>query len=302
MGKLFETLRRTPDQVGARLTNVSGPSSSLRVAPDLIDDNSLGNSADVTPGWPPLFDGRVVPFVEVPDLDRRANASPSPAPAIVPFPHADGESVPGTSGRAPTLRPTPSQHADEAYRQIARTLLQELPGNQPKSLLLLPLETPQGLAECAVELSGAFVSEVRQPVLLVDILRHDDGVARRLQVAAAPGWEELLLGLEWTLAIQRSRVPGLDVIVAGNRLAHATSARWAQEAGRQLRSLGELYRFLLVTSPPWPGSTLGLLLAGETQATCLVVPDRSMDGAAHLQLLEQLNSDGRKVLGSLVMN
>jgi hypothetical protein len=298
MGKLYEPLRREPERPPLGLP----ASAPLRVAPVEPTDPYAPSSDRGAAIWASLFEGQVAPFIEVPDGARPLANDGAAAPGVVPFRAPIAEAPAAAPNPAAQWHPLLPPQVDECYRQMAQALLQELKDQEPASLLLLPLESAGNTGPMVAELSVALLAELQKPVLLVDVQRHPEGAAARLEAAAAPGWEELLLGLDWPQAIQRSRVAGLDVIVAGNRLAHATPKRWAQLAGRRLRALEEHYRFLLISGPHWPESALGLLLAAETKATCVVVSADAAEGRLHQQLTRQLLEEKRRVLGALVLN
>lgn len=290
MGKLFDILQRTSEPVNPKPT--TNPLKLARPVEDSLAPLAREPEAD----WPDWEASAGAPFVEVPDTTELGQPA-EVAPSVVPFraePRKPASSTPRIS--EPPVRP-----ADDSYRKIAQHILRELGDRQAESLLLIPLEESDQFGHALVELSHALAAELKQPLLLIDTSRPSSAVRERMGVAAGPGWEELLLGLNQAHAIQRSRITGVDVVLAGNRLAEATPSRWASEATQCLRRLRSHYALTLLASPSWPASPLGLLLAAEVPAVCPAVSPTEADGRLHQQLLQSLEANQRPILGSLIL-
>jgi hypothetical protein len=191
----------------------------------------------------------------------------------------------------------PEHPAAGTYRRVARTLHAALQEEGVQSLAVMPVDLPAG-GLAAVHLTVALAERCRRAVLLLDA---GGTLADLLGVAGAPGWAELLFGLDPQQARQETGWPGLHMVAGGNPLAGLTSPLLAQRMRHLLDGWKPNYELTLAHAPaPQEGRSVGPL-PFLCDAVC-VLPTY----AAHVQgraarLVQQLQDEGARVLGSVVI-
>ncbi len=309
MGKLLKTLN------GLSHRTSSHPDSKIAAG----DHHALNTEVNAIPfqlaptldALEPLFDGLAVPFFEVP---AAVTAIPELA-ATQPVSSQETESTninstQSTNESSPTTNPSsalwlkstrPVSQALQPYEEMGRALCEILKERSLSALMLVPFEHEHGFVELSVHLGRLFAEFMQQPVLLIDATLNANQLQRWLPVATAPGWEELLQGLDVSQAIQKSGHMGLDVIASGNRLSQTSPALWAREAGKLLRNLQRFYRLLVMNSPAWPQSPASLVLATEMAASCVVHSRQQQQHPWLATLMDSLQNQ-HALLGSILVD
>lgn len=304
MGKIFESMKLGRHQTGAPQpvrTDAPHATPAIPAAPPPTPAPAPTSLARA-----PFSEEDQVPFIEVPD----PNASPATTPPTEPSRGREKKARflaspwPGTAPAAGSALVVHRPDADLAVREYRQILshLDALLGARPSSsLLLVPHSAEVAAAALAANLGLVAAQESRQPVLLIDAARQPSGVGRIFGLLEAPGWEELVAGLEPAQVVQASGCAGVDVIPCGRRLAATTSRLWAQRTHDLLRHFAGHYRWLILHGPAVTAGPWWLLLTAEVDGISLVV-NRDHDRAAVDDVTQALASQAGRLLGTILLS
>lgn len=294
MGKMLESLRHP----GA--TPVPPDRPRLAEVPAEISDE-----AD------PADEMTDIPFIEVPEPTVAPSAEPSaldPVAALHPG-IVDAVRFAATSilsarpDAAPELVVWREPHGVVAnqYRRVRDGLLAQLHDRDSTGLLFLPISHSLDVGAVVLNLAAVWMESARGPILVIDPEVTGRSLAARLQLAAAPGWSEVLAGLPPAAVIQESGLPGLHVIAAGNRLAGRRPTRVGERLGTLLAELHTDYPRLLIVGFGELSPSLSAL-AAACDGVCLVGPNPPANDGSEGRVVESLHRLGARVLGTMVVS
>ncbi|HMP03476.1 MAG TPA: hypothetical protein PKC45_13350, partial [Gemmatales bacterium] len=186
------------------------------------------------------------------------------------------------------------------HRQILAHVDALLGPRSSGSVLLVPRAATADAATLTASLGAVAAAEFRRPVLLIDAARQQGGLATLFGLLEAPGWEELVAGLEPGQVIQSSGWAGVDVIPGGRRLAKTSARLWAEKTPDLLRRFAEDYRWLFLHGPAVTAGPWWLLLAGAVDGLCFVAADQQQAQLEHEALAAMACQTGR-LLGNIVL-
>jgi Mrp family chromosome partitioning ATPase len=297
MGRTFETLRRR--EVPHPPVELPRPPAPVRVSPIPASDPEME------------FGGADVPFIEVGGAAPEAHVplQAESMPLAVAQPGAkDAQDLPGGIRFVPrpalpasapseqqrlTFRNQPKGAEAEQYRQIRDALQPALVQSGLRSMLLIPANERVGCT-ALLNLALAFTEDGERSVLVIDADVHSAAIATALELALAPGWAELLVGLPLAQALQDAGFGRLHVIAAGNRLVEGTAVLHGERVRAVLEECTRRYHLVLVQSPTWSDAAEVGTLARACDAICIV------KAAADAIDLGTLQRQGLRVLGTIV--
>ena len=190
----------------------------------------------------------------------------------------------------------------EAYRNLRAHLVTRLEEvNRGKIILVTSPESGEGKSSVAANLARVLAME-DQKVLLFDAELRWPCMKALLADPRGRGLEELLRG-EVTLqeAVQRSSIPGVDVIGADTGLLRAPEMAGSLRFQAALRSARELYDFVVIDSAPVNLVSDTALVARRTDATLLVVRHQQTSRAAALVARKRLTDLRAPLMGAVVL-
>jgi len=303
MGRLLETLRRRDS---ARAQPEGTP------CPPIEAPEPLAKPVEVTPPRE-LAEAVEMPFIEVPE---ETSARPVSIPIATPAAERNGaaEAMTVTFVEAAPLPPLPQSNvsrelcvwhestsaAASHYRQVSAGLRSLLAAEKAWKLLFLPLERRSSAAPAAVNLALA-LAESEPRLLLIDGDSHGRRVAEMLGSATAPGWTDVVHGLPLPQAIQETGWKRLHLLGAGNRLAGALSPLEGDKMRGILHALKSHYDLVLMYGSPWSAGGVSAVLPHLCDAVCLLLEKQEVDQLAETRCLEALQSQGIRVIGSVVL-
>jgi hypothetical protein len=109
------------------------------------------------------------------------------------------------------------------YRATAQVLGHYLAEQSVRKLLLTPCQA--GLEKSVAQIAMGLTLETGRRLLLVDVDLGDPGLAAAFELATAPGWAEVALGLPLEQALQDTGWIRLHLLAQGNRLANRLANR-----------------------------------------------------------------------------
>jgi len=153
-------------------------------------------------------------------------------------------------GPAMFLRDQPESEQSEAIRGIHTVITLAHPEHPPRILLVASSLPGEGKTTVAVNLAMALAQQGTTCLLDADLRRAS--VAKVFHLGEAAGLSEYLeqhVTLESVL-VAAPKVPGLTVITTGKTVADPGKTLNTERARALLRTLGELFDFVVVDSPP----------------------------------------------------
>ncbi len=189
----------------------------------------------------------------------------------------------------------------EQYRALRNNILAMNRSGAPRAILVTSAMAGEGKTVTLANLGLALGEVERTRVLLVDgDIRHP-GLEALLGLNRGKGLTDLLqdrASLEEV--IYPSGFPQVDILGAGNDVAHPAGLVTSSRIKELLAALKERYRYILVDSPPVLPITDGLTLAPLVDGTLLVVRlDFTPKPAVH-RALDHLRKVGAPVLGAFL--
>lgn len=304
MGKIFETMKLGRHQSGAPQPVRTDAPHAPPALPD--DPDGPATTAPTSLAKAPFSDEDQVPFIEIPEPNAQKPTPPAPEPGRgrekkAQFLASPWPGIAPAAASALVIHRPDADLAIREYRQIF-SHLEALLGPRPSaSLLLVPHAADVAAAALTANLGLVAAQESRQPVLLIDAARQDRGVGGLFGLLEAPGWEELVAGLEPAQVVQASGCAGVDVIPSGRRLAATTSRLWAQRTHDLLRHFSSHYRWLILQGPAITAGPWWLLLAAAVDGISLVV-QREHHPTATDEATQALASQAGRLLGTILLS
>jgi Mrp family chromosome partitioning ATPase len=173
----------------------------------------------------------------------------------------------------------PDHAVSDQYRALAAEISRQLPGAQPRVLIVVG--AAEGVGTSTVLLNLA-VTLARQDstVTIVDAHLARPALAESLAMPGAPGLRDVLAGrMPAAWCVQETAHPNLFVLPAGA----ATPAREDYDVAPILGMLRERGEWLLIDVGPWVESSSTAALAGGCDAVYLVMRQEMLAETAALQ-------------------
>ena len=189
----------------------------------------------------------------------------------------------------------------EALLDLRTSLLSALDSMGARTLLFTSAVPSEGKTMISSNVSIA-LARLGKTVLLIDgdlrlpslhkvfSLPHDAGVADYLEGDR-----------EWPEVVCHSNMPGLDVMVCGERSSHPTELLSSDRMAALIREAKAVYDFVVVDSPTLLKIADSRILATHVDAVVLVVKSSATPKAVVKQAYASLRSISRKVVG-VVLN
>lgn len=177
------------------------------------------------------------------------------------------------------------------YRSLWREMAEPLQ-HPRQALLFTGAHDHSGTTTVLLNLAITILREPTKQVLVIDANPASPAVFSRLGVAPSPGLHELLhRGLPTPLAIHRTRITGLSVMVSGN----GEGNRGAIDRDRLARLLAQMrsrFDWVLIDAPTWSEEGMGVW-AELCDASFLVLRQADSDHPDVENAHEMLYRDGK---------
>lgn len=190
----------------------------------------------------------------------------------------------------------------EAYRNLRARLVTRLEDvSHGKIILVTSPEAGEGKSTVAANLARVLAME-DQRVLLFDAELRWPCMKGLLGDPRGRGLEELLRGeVDLQEAVQRSRIPGVDVLGADTGLLRAPEMAGSLRFQAALRAARGLYDFVVIDSAPVTLVSDTALVARRSDATVLVVRQGQSSRGAALSARKRLLEMGAPLMGAVVL-
>ena len=159
----------------------------------------------------------------------------------------------------------------EAFRSLRTSVLLSTAGRPPRSLLISSAQPNEGKTTVSINLAIS-LAQLGQRVLLIDGDLRRPSVHRAFQIQGNLGLASYLAGQQdWRTAVEKSTIPGLDVLVSGPVSPNPAELLSCERTERLIQeALGE-YRFVVIDSPPLLNVADSRILATLVEGVVLVL-------------------------------
>lgn len=137
----------------------------------------------------------------------------------------------------------------EAFGSLRTSVLFDVTGPPPRSLLVTSTQPQEGKTTVSVNLAIS-LAKLGRRVLLIDADIRRPAVQRTLKIEAGAGLADYLAGrMPWRLLVRADVVPGLDVLSAGDPPESPSEMLSSVRMGELVREAEVEYDFVVLDSP-----------------------------------------------------
>ena len=185
----------------------------------------------------------------------------------------------------------------EAYKVLRTNILFSLPGEGSKVIAITSAFASDGKTTNAVNTAIA-MGKLGKKVLLIDCDMRKPSVDQMLGIRPTPGLSDTLAGMKkLENVLQHEKNGVLDVVSAGNIPPDPTLLLQGEEMHRMLKTLREMYDYVILDFPPVTTVTDAVLLADVVDGYLIVVRHERTDYRAIIDTVEQLRFAKANIIG-----
>ncbi len=265
-------------------------------------DNSLKTTEDIERilQLPALA---MIPAAESLDLRRNGNHRSLSARGRALLHGANGNGKPALAHwyRIDDLAPEYSV-LTEAFRSLRTSVLLSAAGRPPRSLLVSSAQPGEGKTTVSINLAIS-LAQLGQRVLLIDCDLRRPSVHRAFQIQGSLGIASYLAGQQdWIAAIERTTIPGLDVLVSGPTPPNPAELLSSDRMEELIQKALEEYKFVVIDSPPLLNVADSRILATLVEGVVLVVKGGVTPRELARRALAYATDVGGRVIGVALNN
>lgn len=186
----------------------------------------------------------------------------------------------------------------EAYRILRTNLL--FSQNGLKTLLITSAAPGEGKTMTSLNLAAAYARQGKKVLLLECDLRRPS-MGKYFQNSLEADLTDILFeSVDWRKSIQSTKIPGLDVLLAGRSIPRAAEVLDGVEMKRLLDELSAQYEMIILDTSPLLVAADATILGAIVDGVLLVVRATHTDRGAVEQALHQLELVGANVVGTVL--
>ena len=223
-------------------------------------------------------------------------------PVLASIPHIPGKNV---QERSQISARKPGSIPSEAFRTLRACVGLQPAGRDARRLLVTSVGVSDGKSLVASNLAIMFAQDNRK-TLLIDVDMRRPTVHRTFQVDEqhkATGLSAVLgQGLPWDKAVLKSDLPGLDLLPAGQIPENPAELLGSAAMVALIADLSKHYERIILDSPPVIGVSDPLVLLPRVDGIIFVVHFGKTRRFAAKVAVQQLESSGTPVIGTVVNN
>ena len=187
---------------------------------------------------------------------------------------------------------SPRHPTTEAFRGLRTNLQYLLNKDGQNTILISSMHPGEGKTFTATNMA-ALMAQSGKKTLLIDFDLHKPRVHKALGVPRGTGLSGYLIGqLPWTMAVQPTEIPGLDVITSGPVPPNASELVHNDRTDELIAEARKAYDFVVIDTPPILLITDALVLMRHVDRALLVanVKRANARGVRELEELLEQNS------------
>lgn len=190
----------------------------------------------------------------------------------------------------------------EAFRSLRTSVLLSAAGQPPRSLLVSSAQPGEGKTTISANLAIS-LAQLGQRVLLIDCDLRRPSVHRAFQIQGSLGVVSYLAGQqEWRAAVEKTSLPGLDVLVCGPVPPNPAELLSSDRMQKLILDALEDYKFVLVDSPPLLNVSDSRILATLVEGVVLVVKGGETPRELARRAQAYVADVGARVIGAVLNN
>ena len=187
---------------------------------------------------------------------------------------------------------SPRHPTTEAFRGLRTNLQYLLNKDGQNTILISSMHPGEGKTFTATNMA-ALMAQSGKKTLLIDFDLHKPRVHKALGVPRGTGLSGYLIGqVPWTMAVQTTEIPGLDVITSGPVPPNASELVHNDRTDELIAEARKAYDFVVIDTPPILLITDALVLMRHVDRALLVanVKRANARGVRELEELLEQNS------------
>jgi capsular exopolysaccharide synthesis family protein len=236
-----------------------------------------------------MFDDSITSPQEIEDILMVPNLAviPEAAPYLL-------EKGPNGDGRGSGLESA----GKEAYRILRTNLL--FSQEDLKTLVVTSAAPGEGKTMTSVNLAAAYARQGKKVLLLECDLRRPS-LGKYFENSTETDLVDILFeNRDWRQSIQATKIPGLDVLLAGRSIPRAAEFLGGDEMKQLLEALTAQYDMIILDTSPLLVAADATILGAIVDGVLLVVRATRTDRGAVEQAVHQLGLVGANVVGTVL--
>lgn len=188
----------------------------------------------------------------------------------------------------------------EAYRTLRTNLLFSAAVQSVRRIVVTSPGPEEGKSTTAANLAIAFAQQ-NHKVLLVDCDLRRARVHKIFDETSIPGLTSVLVaGVPAAAAIRPTRVPGLNIMPAGQLPPNPAELLGSPAMSKLLANLAESYEILILDTPPLLAASDAAIVSRIVDGALVVVRAGRTERYAVQAAVQQLSTVGARVLGTVL--
>ncbi len=219
-------------------------------------------------------------------------------PVLALIPQSSAKRSPSVSGQRVLI--DPGSDTSEAYRALRAAVQYTLPPGEMKTLLITSPSSGDGKTTLVSNLAIVMAQAGRR-ILVMDADLRNPSQHDIFGVKNNTGLSSLLAGrCSLETAVQRTQVPGLEILPCGPLPANPAEILNSREFGETLELLTDKYDCVVVDSPPVEAVSDARIIAASCDATLIVLKAQTAHRRTTEHTRDALLSVGARIIGLVV--
>ena len=188
---------------------------------------------------------------------------------------------------------------NEAYKTLRTNIM--FCGAEIKSIVITSCNENEGKSTVSTELSKSF-AEIGKHTLLIDAdMRKSVMLKKNMHSSEIVGLSEVLSGqIDINDAIYNTQSPDFDVVFAGRFPPNPVELIGGGRFEKLVNDLKLKYDYIIIDTPPLGAVIDAAVISSVCDGSVIVIADRRVDKNAAIQVKEQLEKSGCKILGAVI--
>lgn len=189
--------------------------------------------------------------------------------------------------------------SNEAYKMLRTNLI--FCGTDIKTVVLTSSGENEGKSTISIELSKSLAESGKKTLLIDADMRKSAMLKKGARAGDIEGLSEVLSGLcETRDAVYKTQDENFDVIFSGRFPPNPVELIGNGRFESIVKSFREEYDYVIIDSPPLGAVIDAAVIASFCDGSIFVISDRKVSRATALDVKEQLEKSGCKILGAII--